>query len=149
MTYAKFKSTRQKSEAPALNKIARCDQVRMSAERDRAAYLLVGASVSLDGEVCTWPVNGDPRLRNIRRDEESSREPNRPRVRRDFNYGDAPHLLHQMHRTELRGPTNRGRLGGTRAGHTLRYTVVLRATRAHRESCASRIDEREEIDANR
>ncbi|EGI69278.1 hypothetical protein G5I_02043 [Acromyrmex echinatior] len=37
---------------------------------------------------------------------------------RSLDYGDTPHLLHQMHRTELRVPTNRARLNGMRAGHT-------------------------------
>ncbi|KYQ56839.1 hypothetical protein ALC60_04203, partial [Trachymyrmex zeteki] len=36
---------------------------------------------------------------------------------RCLDYGDASHLLHQMHRTELRGPTNRARLSSMRAGH--------------------------------
>ncbi|KYM96264.1 hypothetical protein ALC62_13080 [Cyphomyrmex costatus] len=37
------------------------------------------------------------------------------------DYGDAPHLLHQMHRTELRDPANRARLSGMRTGHAEMY----------------------------
>ncbi|KYM79592.1 hypothetical protein ALC53_10031 [Atta colombica] len=46
---------------------------------------------------------------------------------RSLDYGDTPHLLHQMHRTELRGPTNRARLNGLRAGHTEMHDFFLRS----------------------
>lgn len=85
-------------------------------------------------------------------DEEFSPRPNRPRVRQGLNYGDAPHLLHQMHRTELRGLTNRARLGeARRAGHAemhgesweqhkgVRKTAFLGETDVTR----TRIDEKE------
>ncbi|KYN17029.1 hypothetical protein ALC57_10726 [Trachymyrmex cornetzi] len=44
---------------------------------------------------------------------------------RSLDYGDAPHLLHQMHRTELRDPTNRARLNGMRAGHTEMHDISI------------------------
>ena len=60
----------------------------------------------------TRPVNDDISDYTSRRIQSSTHE------MRSLDYGDAPHLLHQMHRTELRGPTNRARLNGMRAGHT-------------------------------
>lgn len=69
--------------------------------------------------------------------------PNRPRVRQDLNYdGDAPHLLHQMHRTELRGPTNRARLTRHAERGTPRWTRRA-AAQGRRENYASRRNGRE------
>ncbi|EZA53274.1 hypothetical protein X777_06353, partial [Ooceraea biroi] len=55
-----------------------------------------------------------------------------------LNYGDALHLLHQMHHIELRGPTNRARLGGTRAGHAMIEAISFPTARRRKSLHFSR-----------